>query len=200
MKELLKIVEFHIWNHLFSPPAPNVFEEEVSNFCGNLSATVDDTLVLNVNGTDFVLDEEKLSEILGVPTDGLKIVKGSGASTEFLNAIVKQERIGIGATIFKKLLKPEYQLIFEFFNKVLLPRAERRTQRKNKRTEYYELLQSTCRLILPNRMLFIPLRMSDEQLMIGDDYVHGEKYDPTRHGWHGSTSPPETTNWLCQWS
>ncbi|XP_075637976.1 ammonium transporter 2-like [Castanea sativa] len=44
--------------------------------------------------------------------------------------------------------------------------------------------------------LFIPLRMPDEQLVIGDDAVHGEeayalwgdgeKYDPTKHGWHAS--------------
>ncbi|KAM3287747.1 ammonium transporter 2 [Capsicum chacoense] len=58
-------------------------------------------------------------------------------------------------------------------------------------------------LILLAIRLFIPLRMSDEQLMIGDDAVHGEeayalwgdgeKYDPERHGWQGSASPPETT-------
>ncbi|KAE9622245.1 hypothetical protein Lal_00033002 [Lupinus albus] len=47
-------------------------------------------------------------------------------------------------------------------------------------------------IILLFIQLFIPLRMSDEQLEIGDDAVHGEeayalwgdgeKYDPTRHG------------------
>ncbi|KAA8517745.1 hypothetical protein F0562_015196 [Nyssa sinensis] len=44
--------------------------------------------------------------------------------------------------------------------------------------------------------IFIPLRMPEEQLMIGDDAVHGEeayalwgdgeKYDPKKHGWHTS--------------
>lgn len=44
--------------------------------------------------------------------------------------------------------------------------------------------------------VFIPLRMSDEQLAIGDDAVHGEeayalwgdgeKFDPTKHGWNTS--------------
>ncbi|XP_012468529.1 ammonium transporter 2 [Gossypium raimondii] len=44
--------------------------------------------------------------------------------------------------------------------------------------------------------LFIPLRMPDNQLEIGDDAAHGEeayalwgdgeKYDPTQHGWHTS--------------
>lgn len=47
-------------------------------------------------------------------------------------------------------------------------------------------------IILLVIQLFMPLRMSDEQLAIGDDAVHGEeayalwgdgeKYDPTRHG------------------
>lgn len=54
---------------------------------------------------------------------------------------------------------------------------------------------STTVILLVIR-LFIPLRMPDDQLMIGDDAVHGEeayalwgdgeKYDPTRHGWLGS--------------
>lgn len=51
-------------------------------------------------------------------------------------------------------------------------------------------------IILLTIKIFIPLRMPDDQLMIGDDAVHGEeayalwgdgeKYDPTKHGWHGS--------------
>lgn len=58
-------------------------------------------------------------------------------------------------------------------------------------------------LILLAIQLFIPLRMPDEQLEIGDDAVHGEeayalwgdgeKYDPTRHGSsdvHGSAVSP----------
>ncbi|TXG58859.1 hypothetical protein EZV62_016688 [Acer yangbiense] len=56
---------------------------------------------------------------------------------------------------------------------------------------------STTIILLAIR-LFIPLRMPEEQLMIGDDAVHGEeayalwgdgeKYDPRKHGLH-STSP-----------
>ncbi|KAF8397245.1 hypothetical protein HHK36_016155 [Tetracentron sinense] len=55
---------------------------------------------------------------------------------------------------------------------------------------------STTVILLTIR-LFIPLRMPDEQLVIGDDAVHGEeayalwgdgeKYDPMKHGWHGSS-------------
>lgn len=51
-------------------------------------------------------------------------------------------------------------------------------------------------IILLGIRFFIPLRMPDEQLIIGDDAVHGEeayalwgdgeKYDPTKHGWNTS--------------
>jgi Amt family ammonium transporter len=56
-------------------------------------------------------------------------------------------------------------------------------------------IMSTTVILLAIKLV-IPLRMADEQLMIGDDAVHGEeayalwgdgeKYDPTTHGWHGS--------------
>ncbi|CAN6477240.1 unnamed protein product [Victoria cruziana] len=51
--------------------------------------------------------------------------------------------------------------------------------------------------------LVVPLRMPDEQLLIGDDAVHGEeayalwgdgeKYDSTKHGWYndGTEHPPK---------
>lgn len=49
--------------------------------------------------------------------------------------------------------------------------------------------------------LFISLRMPEDQLLIGDDAVHGEeayalwgdgeKFDPTRHGWLGGTGVAE---------
>ncbi|CAI9758881.1 unnamed protein product [Fraxinus pennsylvanica] len=56
-------------------------------------------------------------------------------------------------------------------------------------------IMSTTIILLLIRIL-IPLRMPEEQLMIGDDAVHGEeayalwgdgeKYDATQHGWHNS--------------
>ncbi|XP_075486270.1 ammonium transporter 2-like [Primulina tabacum] len=49
--------------------------------------------------------------------------------------------------------------------------------------------------------IFIPLRMPDEELLIGDDAVHGEeayalwgdgeKYEPAKHGWHNPTHAVE---------
>lgn len=57
-------------------------------------------------------------------------------------------------------------------------------------------------VILLGIRVFIPLRMTDDQLLIGDDAVHGEeayalwgdgeKYDPTRHGWHSSSYAVQT--------
>lgn len=61
-------------------------------------------------------------------------------------------------------------------------------------------LVSTTIILLVIR-IFIPLRMPDHELMIGDDAVHGEeayalwgdgeKYDPNRHGY--IFGAPETT-------
>ncbi|KAL6278182.1 hypothetical protein ACE6H2_021783 [Prunus campanulata] len=60
---------------------------------------------------------------------------------------------------------------------------------------------STTIILLAIRV-FIPLRMPEEQLIIGDDAVHGEeayalwgdgeKYDPTKHGWNTSVYGEET--------
>lgn len=59
---------------------------------------------------------------------------------------------------------------------------------------------STTAILLLIRIV-IPLRMPDEQLMIGDDAVHGEeayalwgdgeKYDSAKHGWHNPAHPEE---------
>ncbi|KAL0316423.1 UNVERIFIED_CONTAM: Ammonium transporter 2 [Sesamum radiatum] len=59
---------------------------------------------------------------------------------------------------------------------------------------------STTLILLIIRLL-IPLRMPEEQLMIGDDAVHGEeayalwgdgeKYDSAKHGWHNPTHAEE---------
>ncbi|KAK4338039.1 hypothetical protein RND71_042526 [Anisodus tanguticus] len=98
----------------------------VAEFYANFSYTDDCTLVLSVNGTYFELDELKLGEILEVPTDGMKTLSGK-ASDAFKNVIVKREGSATRARLFKKELKPEYQLLFVLVNKVVLPRAEGRS-------------------------------------------------------------------------
>ncbi|KAK4366148.1 hypothetical protein RND71_014028 [Anisodus tanguticus] len=100
MKELLEIVEFQKWTHLFVPPA--------------------------LHETDFELDELKLGEIMEVPTDGMKTMSEK-ASNGFINVIVKREGSATGARLFKKEIKPKYQLLFALVNKVMLPIAEGRS-------------------------------------------------------------------------
>lgn len=67
------------------------------------------------------MDEETLSEILDVPTAGLKTVEGT-SSPDFTKFIIKKQAVMLGKT-----LQLEYQLLFELMNKVLFPRTERRS-------------------------------------------------------------------------
>ncbi|KAK4357632.1 hypothetical protein RND71_023242 [Anisodus tanguticus] len=75
MKELMEIVKFQKWYHLFVSPAPSAFEKEVAVFYDNVIYTDNSILVCSVNGVE-----------LGVPTDGLKIIEGK-ASDDFKNLI-----------------------------------------------------------------------------------------------------------------
>ncbi|KAK4353963.1 hypothetical protein RND71_026157 [Anisodus tanguticus] len=106
-------------------PCPRASEKEVAIFYDNLMYTDDSTLIYLVNEVEFEMDEAQLGEILGVPTDRLKIIEGKG-SDDFKNLIVKKEGLVTGEMLFKKQLKPEHQLLFELVHKVLLPRIERR--------------------------------------------------------------------------
>ncbi|XP_059302855.1 uncharacterized protein LOC132054940 [Lycium ferocissimum] len=123
MKELKEMVEFQNWMHLFTPPAPSVYEAEVIELYESLCRIDDGTLALTVNGTEFVLTESILANILGVKTDGVRAITGKG-STGFKNVIVKDGMYATKASPSKKELKLEYQQVFEFLNNVLLPRTE----------------------------------------------------------------------------
>lgn len=54
----------------------------------------------------FILDEENLGEILGVPTDRLGIVDGT-TSSKFMKLIVEREETMSGLRLYRKELKPE---------------------------------------------------------------------------------------------
>ncbi|XP_060198413.1 uncharacterized protein LOC132627220 [Lycium barbarum] len=73
-----------------------------------------------------LLMKRKLGKFLEFPLTA-KIVKNISASVEFLNIIAKQEGTISGEQLYKKQLKPEYQLLFELVKKVLLPHDERRS-------------------------------------------------------------------------
>ncbi|KAK4345101.1 hypothetical protein RND71_035277 [Anisodus tanguticus] len=76
---------------------------------------------------DFSLDEEIIGKILGMPTDGLKTVRKRTTTLDFKNLMEKQEGSIKGERVFKKQLKPEYQLLFELVKNVLFSHAERQS-------------------------------------------------------------------------
>lgn len=143
MRQLVEIVEFQKWSHLFETQSPKVYEEEVQNFYVGPFMVDGATLCLKINVKDFVLDENTLGEILEVPTYGMRPVEGTG-SPNFKKLIMKklfvlsgekvckktlqpEYQLLFGERVYKKSLQPEYQLLFELVNKVLLPRVERRS-------------------------------------------------------------------------
>ncbi|KAH0743491.1 hypothetical protein KY290_031484 [Solanum tuberosum] len=68
------------------------------------------------------LTEELLGQILEVLREGTRSVVGKTCTAEFVKECPKipnTRRTGIQ----KKLMKGEYHLLFEFVNKVLLPRT-----------------------------------------------------------------------------
>ncbi|KAK4357431.1 hypothetical protein RND71_023041 [Anisodus tanguticus] len=117
------IVEFQNWTHIFVPPAPSVYEAEVAEVYANLCHIDDYTMFLSMNGIKFMLNELVLGEILEVQIHGMKIVSRED-STAFKNVIAKREESTTKARLIKNELKPEYQLMFAFVNKVLLPMTE----------------------------------------------------------------------------
>lgn len=72
MKDLVEIMEFQKWSHLFVPQSLKVYEDEVRSFYVGLIVVDEATLCSKVNGKDFVLGGDILGEILEVPTDGLE--------------------------------------------------------------------------------------------------------------------------------
>lgn len=58
-----------------------------------------------------------------------------------------------GERVYKKALKPDYQLLFEQVNKVLLPRAERRSITSIEDMVLHEALGSFTSINLPGIMI-----------------------------------------------
>ncbi|MCD7458031.1 hypothetical protein HAX54_036964 [Datura stramonium] len=68
-------------------------------------------------GVDILLDSLSLGRILGVPSEGELTVKDKQASKDFQKLIEKLEANLKSDRLFKKQLKPEYQLLFEIVTK-----------------------------------------------------------------------------------
>nr|XP_016495203.1 PREDICTED: uncharacterized protein LOC107814294 [Nicotiana tabacum] len=98
MRQLVEICDFQQWTHLFTNDVPKVYEEEVRSFYANLFTVEDDHIC-----------------VLGA------------CSSNFRNDAVKDKAIQQGERVHKKTLLPVYHMLFEMVNKVLLPRAERRS-------------------------------------------------------------------------
>ena len=77
---------------------------------------------------------------------------GKTCSAKFL-ALVSKLPITKCAGVFKKVMKSEYQLVFEFFNKTLLSRTEKRTSAISADLYVMELLCKFEPLNLPGLML-----------------------------------------------
>ncbi|KAG5630701.1 hypothetical protein H5410_002418 [Solanum commersonii] len=62
--------------------------------------------------------------ILGVPVEGIRMIEGCKPSSDFTKLATKHGDVK-RAGLSKKFLKGKFQLLFEFINKVLVPRTEK---------------------------------------------------------------------------
>ncbi|KAH0738358.1 hypothetical protein KY290_037063 [Solanum tuberosum] len=126
MNSLHDLVEIQSWTHLFQTKSPVLHEEKVRKFYYNIEFEEDGSINTRVGDKSLHLTEELLGQVLGVPREGTRSVVGKTCNVEFVKECSKIPNTR-HAGIQKKFIKGEYQLLFEFVNKVLLPRTEKRT-------------------------------------------------------------------------
>ncbi|KAH0645534.1 hypothetical protein KY284_033418 [Solanum tuberosum] len=76
-------------------------------------------IMTTVRNVETCLDEEILGIILGVYMEGIRKIKGCKPSSDFTKLATKRGDVK-NAGLPIKFLKGEYQLLFEFINKVLV--------------------------------------------------------------------------------
>ncbi|KAH0644978.1 hypothetical protein KY284_032862 [Solanum tuberosum] len=152
MSTLADAVEIQSWTHLFMTQSTIMHEEQVREFYYNLEFTENGSLNTQDGNRLFHLNKERLGEILEVPREGIKSVVGQTCSKSFANECAKLPKMNC-AGIPKKLLKREYQLLFEFVNKVILPRSEKRIVSSAADLFFMEALCKVYLLNLPALML-----------------------------------------------
>ncbi|KAH0745930.1 hypothetical protein KY285_007587 [Solanum tuberosum] len=126
MSNLFDAISLQGWGHLFEPPTPYLHEPEVCEFYYNMELLDDGGIRTIINDIKIFLDEESLGIILGVLVNGIQSIEDCKPSSEFLKQATKRgdiKRVGLP----NKFLKGEYQLLFEFINKVLVPQTEKKT-------------------------------------------------------------------------
>ena len=126
MDSLHNMVEIQSWMHLFNRKSPILHEEEVREFYYNIQFKEDVSILTRVNDIAVHLDEFLLGKILRVPREGTRSVIGKTCSVELAVLLSKLPTKNCGG-VFKKVMKSEYQFVFEFVNKTLLPRTKQRT-------------------------------------------------------------------------
>ncbi|KAG5600435.1 hypothetical protein H5410_031805 [Solanum commersonii] len=126
MDSLADLVEFQSWTHKFMTKYPVLHKEHVQDFYCNVEFVENSNINTWIENESLHLDEELLGKILEVPREGTRFIVGKSCTKQFVKECSKLPDIR-RAGVQKKLLKGEYQLLFEFFNKVLLPRTEKRT-------------------------------------------------------------------------
>lgn len=112
MDSLHNMVEIQSWMHLFNRKSPILHEEEVREFYYNIQFKKDGSILTRVNDIAVHLDEFLLGKILRVPREGTRSVIGKTCSVEFVSLVSKLPTTEV-ARIFKKVMKSEYQLVFE---------------------------------------------------------------------------------------
>ncbi|KAH0746097.1 hypothetical protein KY285_007754 [Solanum tuberosum] len=112
MDSLADFVEIQSWNHLFMTKSPILHEEKVREFYYNVNFADDGNLNTMMGNKSLHLE---------LPKEGTRFVVGKYYTKKFAKEYSKLPDMH-HADIQKKLMKGEYQLLFEFVNKVLLPR------------------------------------------------------------------------------
>ncbi|KAH0633500.1 hypothetical protein KY284_036286 [Solanum tuberosum] len=114
-------------SHLFEPPPPPYLHKpEVRELFYNMELLEDGGITTTVKDISIHLDEVTLEIILGVPVNGIRSIEGCKPSEGFTVQATKRREVKL-AGLPKKLLNSECQLLFEFINKILVPRSEKRT-------------------------------------------------------------------------
>ncbi|KAG5604806.1 hypothetical protein H5410_026298, partial [Solanum commersonii] len=114
------------WNHLFEPPVPYLHEPKVHEFFYKMELLEGGRIATTVRNVETCLDEEILGIILGVHVEEIRTIEGCKPSSDFTKLATKRGDVK-NAGLPKKFLKGEYQLMFEFINKLMVPRTEKRT-------------------------------------------------------------------------
>ncbi|XP_070013479.1 uncharacterized protein [Nicotiana sylvestris] len=138
MRQLVDICDAQQWTNLFTSDALIVYEDEVWSFYTSLFTVDGDQIRVLVNGVDIMMESALL---------------GGVCTPNFRNAIVKDKAVHHGEQVYKKAPLLVYQLLFEIVNKVLLPRAKRRSVASKADLFLMETLDNFSSINLPAIMI-----------------------------------------------